>query len=422
MSMNLKETIILKLDEVRTASRTLVTLTDSTINEVLLDLAGRIAPNAAAILEANHKDLERMEKTNPMYDRLLLNEKRLEGIAADIRNVASLPSPLDMTLEERTLENGLRLRKASVPMGVIGIIYEARPNVTFDVFALSLKSGNATVLKGGSDADASNRAIVELIHSVLSDHNLSPDTLYLLPSEREAATVMMGAVGKIDMIIPRGSQALINHVRNTAKVPVIETGAGIVHTYFDKSGELEMGKEIVLNAKTRRPSVCNALDTLIIHSERLGDLSELCRPLAEHQVIIFADERAYLSLLASYPEQLLQHAEPEHFGTEFLSLKLSVKTVDTLDNALEHIAAYSSQHSEAVITEDPAVKAEFFKRVDAAVVYANTSTAFTDGAQFGLGAEIGISTQKLHARGPMALRELTTYKWMIEGDGQTRPA
>ncbi|MDP8306475.1 MAG: glutamate-5-semialdehyde dehydrogenase [Candidatus Chlorobium antarcticum] len=422
MTMNLKDTITLKLDEVRTASRALVTLNDTEINEVLLDLASRIPAHASTILEANRTDLERMERSNPMYDRLLLNAKRLEGIAADIRSVASLPSPLDITLEERTLENNLRLRKASVPIGVIGIIYEARPNVTFDVFALSLKSGNATVLKGGSDADASNRAIAELIHSVLNDHGINPDTLYLLPSEREAATIMMGAVGRIDMIIPRGSQALINHVRNTAKVPVIETGAGIVHTYFDKSGELEMGKEIVLNAKTRRPSVCNALDTLIIHSARLGDLPKLCRPLAEHQVIIFADERAYLPLLASYPEELLKHAEPEHFGTEFLSLKLSVKTVDTLDEALEHIATYSSRHSEAVITKDRAIKEAFFKRVDAAVVYANTSTAFTDGAQFGLGAEIGISTQKLHARGPMGLRELTTYKWMIEGDGQTRPA
>jgi glutamate-5-semialdehyde dehydrogenase len=419
--MTLSDTIMEQLEAVRQASRDIVTLSDQNINKVLEDLAGRIASSAPAILEANRQDLEKMERSNPMYDRLLLDEKRLDAIAADMRNVASLPSPIDITLEERTLPSGLNLRKASVPIGVIGIIYEARPNVTFDVFALCLKSGNATVLKGGSDADRSNRAIAELIHTVLRDHGISSDILYLLPSEREAATIMMRAVGKIDMIIPRGSQQLIDHVRNTAKVPVIETGAGIVHTYVDRDADMEMAKAIILNAKTRRPSVCNALDTLIIHSERLGDLAELCRPLSGHQVIIFADERSYLKLLPSYPETLLKHADPEHFGTEFLSLKMSVKTVDTLDEALRHIATYSSRHSEAVITGNNTVKAEFFKRVDAAVVYHNASTAFTDGAQFGLGAEIGISTQKLHARGPMALRELTTYKWMIEGNGQTRP-
>ncbi|TCD48635.1 glutamate-5-semialdehyde dehydrogenase [Chlorobium sp. N1] len=419
--MTLHDTIMERLDAVREASRRLVTLSDSEINEILLDLAGRIPEHAPAILEANKMDLGRMERTNPMYDRLLLDEKRLEGIAADMRSVASLPSPLDITLEERTLESGLGLRKASAPIGVIGIIYEARPNVTFDVFALCLKSGNATVLKGGSDADASNRAIAELIHSVLRDHGQSTDTLYLLPSEREAATIMMGAVGMIDMIIPRGSQKLIEHVRNTAKVPVIETGAGIVHTYVDRAADLEMAKAVVENAKTRRPSVCNALDTLIVHNSRLPDLGELCRPLAEHQVIIHADEPSYLQLLSSYPEELLKRATQEHFGTEFLSLQMSVKTVDSLDGALEHIARYSSRHSEAVITEDQSVKTEFFRRVDAAVLYHNASTAFTDGAQFGLGAEIGISTQKLHARGPMGLRELTTYKWLIEGQGQTRP-
>lgn len=419
--MNLYDTITERLEAVREASRRLLTISDAEINRLLQDLAGRIPEHAPAILEANRRDLLRMERSNPMYDRLMLDEKRLEGIASDMRSVASLPSPLDITLEERTLESGLRLRKASAPIGVIGIIYEARPNVTFDVFALCLKSGNATVLKGGSDADASNRAIASLIHEVLRDHNLPADTLYLLPSEREAATVMMGAVGMIDMIIPRGSQKLIDHVRNTAKVPVIETGAGIVHTYVDRSADLEMARSVVLNAKTRRPSVCNALDTLIVHSDRLRDLAELCRPLAEQQVIIYADRRAYLELLSSYPEELLQRATEEHFGTEFLSLKMSVKSVDTLEEALRHIARYSSRHSEAVITEDEAVKNEFFRRVDAAVVYHNASTAFTDGAQFGLGAEIGISTQKLHARGPMGLRELTTYKWLLEGRGETRP-
>jgi glutamate-5-semialdehyde dehydrogenase len=418
----MKETITKQLCAVQQASREIITLSDRTINNLLLALADSIPAHREAILQANQKDIERMDPADPMVDRLLLNASRLEAIAADIRNVASLPSPLDALLEERVLPNGLSLKKVTVPIGVIGIIYEARPNVTFDVFALCLKSGNATVLKGGSDAMYSNIAIVELIHSVLNEHGINPDTIYLLPAEREAAAVMLNAVGYIDMIIPRGSQKLIDFVRNNAKVPVIETGAGIVHTYFDKSGELDLGKNIIFNAKTRRPSVCNALDTLVIHQERLSDLPALVEPLQKKQVVLFADEAAFHVLQGSYPEELLNRAEPEHFGTEFLSLKMSVKTVASLDEALEHIARYSSRHSEAIIATDPETTATFLKRVDAAVVYANTSTAFTDGAQFGLGAEIGISTQKLHARGPMALKELTTYKWIIEGNGQTRPA
>ncbi len=418
----MKETITKQLQAVQQASREIITLTDEAINRLLCALADSIPAHRDAILEANQKDIERMDPTDPMVDRLLLNASRLDGIAADIRNVASLPSPLDSLLEERVLPNGLNLKKVTVPIGVIGIIYEARPNVTFDVFALCLKSGNATVLKGGSDAMYSNIAIVELIHSVLKEHGINPDTIYLLPAKREAAAVMLNAVGYIDMIIPRGSQKLIDFVRNNAKVPVIETGAGIVHTYFDKSGDLELGKQVIFNAKTRRPSVCNALDTLVTHRDRLSDLPALVEPLQEKQVVLFADEAAFLALQSFYPEELLHRAEPEHFGTEFLSLKMSVKTVASLEEALEHIARYSSRHSEAIIATDPETTATFLKRVDAAVVYANTSTAYTDGAQFGLGAEIGISTQKLHARGPMALKELTTYKWIIEGNGQTRPA
>ena len=417
----MKETIITQLGAVLQASREIITLTDEAINRLLCDLADRIPAHQEAILAANKKDVERMDPADPMVDRLLLNQARLEAIAADIRNVASLTSPLDVVLEERVLQNGLGLKKVTVPIGVIGIIYEARPNVTFDVFALCLKSGNATVLKGGSDAMYSNLAIVELIHSVLKEHGINPDTIYLLPAEREAAAIMLNAVGYIDMIIPRGSQKLIDFVRNNAKVPVIETGAGIVHTYFDKSGDLELGKQVIFNAKTRRPSVCNALDTLIIHRDRLGDLPALVEPLLEKQVLLFADEAAFAALHGHYPDSLLQLADPEHFGTEFLSLKMSVKTVSSLEEALEHIAHYSSRHSEAIIATDAATTATFLKRVDAAVVYANTSTAFTDGAQFGLGAEIGISTQKLHARGPMALKELTTYKWIMEGNGQVRP-
>ena len=417
----MKETITQQLIAVQQASREIITLTDEAINSLLLTLADSIPDHQDVILEANQKDIERMDPADPMVDRLLLNASRLDAIAADIRNVASLPSPLDSVLEARVLPNGLNLKKVTVPIGVIGIIYEARPNVTFDVFALCLKSGNATVLKGGSDALYSNIAIVDLIHSVLKGNGINPDTIYLLPAEREAAGVMLNAVGYIDMIIPRGSQKLIDFVRDNAKVPVIETGAGIVHTYFDKSGDLNLGQKIIFNAKTRRPSVCNALDTLVIHQERLDDLATLVKPLQEKEVVLFADEAAYLKLQGFYPDTLLLRAEPEHFGTEFLSLKMSVKTVASLEEALEHIAHYSSRHSEAIITDDPETKEIFLKRVDAAVVYANTSTAFTDGAQFGLGAEIGISTQKLHARGPMALKELTTYKWIIEGNGQTRP-
>jgi len=416
------EAIVKHLQAVQNASRKIVTLDEETINGLLVELADRIPDAADAILEANRKDLERMDPADPRYDRLLLNDSRLKSIATDIRNVAVLPSPLNRMLEERTLPNGLELKKVSVPLGVIGIIYESRPNVTFDVFALCLKSGNATVLKGGSDAAFSNIAIVELIQKVISDRGLEPEMIYLLPAEREAAHIMLNAVGYIDVIIPRGSQQLIDFARKHSTVPVIETGAGIVHTYFDESGDLNMGRDIVFNAKTRRPSVCNALDTLIVHESRIDDLPVLVEQLEEKMVQIFADEAAYYKLLGRYPDELLQMASPEHFGTEFLSLKMSVKTVASLEEALDHIAHHSSKHSEAIIASDQSVIETFMKRVDAAAVYANTSTAFTDGAQFGLGAEIGISTQKLHARGPMALRELCSYKWLITGQGQVRPA
>jgi glutamate-5-semialdehyde dehydrogenase len=416
------EAIVERLKAVQNASRGIVSLDADAINGMLRELADRIPGASETILEANRRDLERMDPSDPRYDRLLLNDVRLESIASDIRNVAALPSPLDLALEERTMPNGLELKKVTVPLGVVGIIYESRPNVTFDVFSLCLKSGNATVLKGGSDAAFSNVAIVELIRSVLQNRGLDPDMIYLLPAEREAAHIMLNAVGFIDVIIPRGSQQLIDFARKHSTVPVIETGAGIVHTYFDRSGDLEMGRAIVFNAKTRRPSVCNALDTLIVHQDRLDDLSLLVEPLEEKMVQIFADEPAYFMLAGRYPEELLQMASPEHFGTEFLSLKMSIKTVKSLEEALDHIAHYSSKHSEAVIAADQGVIDLFMKRVDAAAVYANTSTAFTDGAQFGLGAEIGISTQKLHARGPMALKELCSYKWLVTGNGQVRPA
>lgn len=415
------EAIVERLKAVQKASRGIVALDPDAINGMLRELADRIPGAAEAILTANKKDLERMDPADPKYDRLLLNESRLESIASDIRNVAALPSPLDQVLEKRTLPNGLSLKKVTVPLGVVGIIYESRPNVTFDVFSLCLKSGNATVLKGGSDAAFSNIAIVELIQQVLADRGLDPDMIYLLPAEREAAHIMLNAVGFIDVIIPRGSQQLIDFARKHSTVPVIETGAGIVHTYFDRSGDLEMGKAIIFNAKTRRPSVCNALDTLIVHRDRINDLPLLVEQLETKMVQLYADEAAFDKLSGRYPDELLEMASPEHFGTEFLSMKMSIRTVDNLEEALEHIAHYSSKHSEAVIATDQSVIDAFMKRVDAAAVYANTSTAFTDGAQFGLGAEIGISTQKLHARGPMALRELCSYKWLVTGNGQVRP-
>jgi glutamate-5-semialdehyde dehydrogenase len=416
------EAIVKHLQAVQNASRKIVSLDEKTINGLLIELVDLIPGATGSILEANRKDLERMEPSDPRYDRLLLNDSRLNSIASDIRNVAALSSPLSRVLEERTLPNGLELKKVSVPLGVVGIIYESRPNVTFDVFALCLKSGNAMVLKGGSDAAFSNIAIVNLIQTVIRDRELDPEMIYLLPAEREAAHILLNAVGYIDVIIPRGSQALIDFARKHSTVPVIETGAGIVHTYFDQSGDLPMGRDIIFNAKTRRPSVCNALDTLIVHESRIDDLPMLVELLEEKNVQIYADEPAYYKLLGRYPDELLEMASPEHFGTEFLSLKMSIKTVANFEEALDHIARHSSKHSEAIIASDQATIDAFMKRVDAAAVYSNTSTAFTDGAQFGLGAEIGISTQKLHARGPMALKELCSYKWLVTGQGHVRPA
>jgi glutamate-5-semialdehyde dehydrogenase len=361
-----------------------------------------------------------MDSQDPKYDRLKLSAERIGNIATDIRKVAELPYPVGKVLLTRQLANGLHLSKTTVPLGVIGIVYEARPNVTFDVFSLCLKSGNACLLKGGSDAAHSNRAIVELIKSALRKHKIDEDVVHLLPPDRSAIDELLQAVGYVDVIIPRGGQSLINYVRTHSKVPVIETGAGIVHTYFDESGAVNMGRNIIHNAKTRRVSVCNALDCLLIHQSRLPDISYLLAPLAQDGVQIFADELSYRVLEGNYPHTLLNKAEPEHYGTEFLSLKMAVKTVSSLDDALEHIATYSSRHSEAIVAENPQAIESFLKVVDAAAVYVNTSTAFTDGAQFGLGAEIGISTQKLHARGPMALEELTSYKWIVRGNGQVR--
>ena len=403
-----------------TASRQLITLSDEAINRILTKTADELMNRQAEVLAANEKDLARMDPANPKYDRLKLTTDRLAGIAGDMRNVASLPSPLGKVISEATRPNGMVIRKVSVPFGVIGVIYEARPNVTFDVFSLCFKSANACVLKGGSDADDSNRALVTIIHAVLERHGIDPAVCTLLPPEREATTELLNAVGLVDLIIPRGSSSLINFVRDNARVPVIETGAGICHTYFDKDGDKEKGQAIVNNAKTRRVSVCNALDCLIIHQERLVDLPFICDKLKESNVTIYADEQAFTALSGQYPSALLQPANENSFGTEFLDYKMSIRTVASLEEALEHIARYSSRHSESIVSESSEAIRLFQQQVDAACVYANVSTAFTDGAQFGFGAEIGISTQKLHARGPMALPELTTYKYIIEGNGQIR--
>ena len=390
------------------------------IDRVLEDVAAAAIEQTDILLRENQKDLDRMDISDPKYDRLKLTAERIKGIANDILAVAKLKNPLGEIISEDTRPNGLHISKIRVPLGVVGVIYEARPNVTFDVFALCFKTGNICILKGGSDADLSNRAIIGVIHNVLKKHGIDINAATLLPAEREATEALLNAREYVDVLIPRGSQQLIDYVRNNSKVPVIETGAGIVHTYFDESGDLEKGKEIIFNAKTRRVSVCNALDCLIIHSSRLSDLPALAQPLAGSNVELFADERAFEVLTDSYPSKLLYKAAPEHFGTEFLSYKMAIKTVYDPDEALDHIAQYSSKHSEAIISENPAYIERFLNEVDAAAVYANASTAFTDGAQFGLGAEIGISTQKLHARGPMGLAELTSYKWVIRGDGQVR--
>ena len=405
--------------QVRRASKTLSLLTDQQRNEILNAVADAIIDYKERILAANEKDLAKMDPKNPLYDRLQLTQKRLDDIASDMRNVASLPSPLGHITKEKTLPNGLRLHRVSVPFGVIGMIYEARPNVTFDVFSLCFNSGNACVLKGGKDADCSNREEVALIHEVLEKYGISKDVVALLPATHEATGEMLNAVGYVDLCIPRGGRILIDFVRDTARIPVIETGAGVVNTYFDKDGDLEMGKAIINNAKTRRVSVCNALDCLLVHLDRLDDLDSLVEPMAEKKVIIYADEKAYAVLDGKYP--YLEHATADSFGTEFMDYKLAIKTVASLEEALAHIDENGSGHSESIITMNEAVARKFQMHIDAACVYWNAPTSFTDGAQFGLGAEIGISTQKLGPRGPMALEEICTYKWLIEGEGQTRP-
>ena len=407
-------------EKVKSASNELALIDDNKKNKVLCAVADAIIDHKSQLLEANSRDLEKMEKSNPLYDRLQLTDKRLDSIASDMRHVSTLSSPLGRIQIDRTLENGLHLQRVSVPFGVIGMIYEARPNVSFDVFSLCFKSGNACVLKGGKDADESNLTIIALIHDVLQSFGINPSVVELLPATHEATNAMLNAVGYIDLVIPRGGRKLIDLVRDTAKVPVIETGAGVVNTYFDEFGDMQIGWRIINNAKTRRVSVCNALDCLLIHSARLKDLSELCAMLSISNVELYADDPAYEVLIANYPDELLHHATVDSYGTEYMSYKMAIKTVPSIDKALEHIRAYGSGHSECIITEDNKRAERFQREVDAACIYVNAPTSFTDGGQFGLGAEIGISTQKLGARGPMGLEEITTYKWLITGHGQIR--
>ncbi len=401
-------------------SKNLNLLEEKEINAILEAIAAETESKMYYILAENQKDLQRMDIKNPKYDRLLLNEQRIMDIVKDIRNVATLPSPTNKTIMQKTLQNGLNISKVTVPFGVIGIIYEARPNVSFDVFSLCFKSGNACILKGGSDARFSNEAIVEIIREVLDNNGINPNVCTLLPNDREATEELLKAREYVDLIIPRGGRDLINFVRENSRIPVIETGAGVCHTYFHKDGDLKKGKDIIVNAKTRKVSVCNSLDCLVIDKDRLDELHYICEELAKKDVIIYADKYAHDALFEYYPFDLLKRAEDDSFGTEFLDYKMSIKTVSGIDEAIQHISIYSSKHSEAIISEDEDAIKWFEKMIDAACIYANASTAFTDGAQFGLGAEIGISTQKMHARGPMALEELCTYKWIIGGNGQIR--
>lgn len=413
-------TTIANIKQAKKASYGLINLEDAQISEILLHVADTLEADTEKILKANAIDMGRMQPDNPKRDRLLLTSSRIKAIADDMRAVALLPSPRKV-IDTRIRPNGLEITRIAVPFGLIGVIFEARPNVTADVFSLCFKSGNACVLKGGHDADVSNAAIAESIHHALAERNVDTSVMTLLPSTREAGEIMMTARGIVDVIIPRGSHQLIDSVRAHSSVPVIETGAGVCHTYVDKDADIEKASAIINNAKTRRVSVCNALDCAIIHSSKVADLPAICTPLEKNDVAIYADERAYDALKDNYPERLLHRAQAEDFGREFLSYAMAIKTVDNIAEAIDHIGRFGSGHSEAIVTEDNLAADCFCRNVDAACVYVNAPTSFTDGAQFGLGAEIGISTQKLHARGPMGLDQLMTYKWIIRGNGQTRP-
>lgn len=390
------------------------------IGAALQAVAREVTRRLPYILEENKRDLDRMDPANPKYDRLMLTAARLEGMVNDLMQVSRLESPVGKTLWEETRPNGMHIRKVAVPFGVVGVIYEARPNVTLDVFSLCLRTRNVCVLKGGSDAQYTNEALAACIQHALAESGLPGAACTLLPADREITTQLLHATGWVDVIIPRGSSSLIRFVRDNARVPVIETGAGVCHTYVEQTADLTKARIIVTNAKTRRVSVCNALDCLLIDRAIVSELPAVCRELADKNVTVYADAPAYAELKGHYPEALLVPSTEEHYGREFIDYKMSIRTVAGFDEALRQIAIYGSKHSECIVSENPELIRLFLEKVDAACVYANVSTAFTDGGQFGFGAEVGISTQKLHARGPMGLDALTSYKYLVEGDGLIR--
>jgi glutamate-5-semialdehyde dehydrogenase len=389
-------------------------------DEVLNEIADELIAGAPAILKANATDMAGLDKSNPKYDRLYLNDRRIETMAKNMRAVAAIKFNYKQTISVDERPNGLQIRKETTPFGVVAVIYEARPNVTTDVFALCFKSRNACVLKGSKDADNTNKALVEIIRNVLSRRSISTYACTYIRPEREYIDALLKMPEYIDLVIPRGGKSLIDHVRKHSLIPVIETGAGVCHIYYDKAGDKEKAREIIYNAKTRRVSVCNALDCLIIHPNKLDELPYICGKLSWKEVVIYADPQAYEVLEGNYPEELLKRATKDKYGMEFLDYKMSIVTGPIL-YAQRHINEYGSRHSEGIITEDPDAINEFADTVDAACIYSNASISFTDGGEFGFGAEIGISTQKLHARGPMGLNELLTYKYVITGNGQTRP-
>ncbi len=411
--------------EAKAASRKLAFLPTEIKNRALIDIAEAITAREDEILSANRIDYEQAKASGineAMLDRLLLSPSRLRAMAHDVKTVAALPDPVGEVFEMRTLPNGLQIGKKRVPLGVIGAIYESRPNVTIDISSLCLKSGNAVILRGGREALNSNSALADVAQQACLDAGVPQGAIEFIQStERALVNHMLRMKGVIDLIIPRGGSGLIKLVSENAAMPVITGGIGVCHTYIDKSADLIKAVAIAYNAKVQRPTVCNALDCILVHSQMAqAYLPAIAKEWANAGVEMHCDERA-IAILESIPSLKLVPAVKEDWGKEYLSLKAAIKVVDSLDEALEHIEQYGSGHSEAILTEDYSAAMRFLNEVDAACVYANASTRFTDGGQFGLGAEIGISTQKFHARGPMALKELTSYKWIIFGSGQVRP-
>jgi glutamate-5-semialdehyde dehydrogenase len=410
-----------QLNVVKQASYDLPMIPHVMKKAVIADIAVALMMHKDFILKSNQEDLKAFDSSDPMADRLRLTPERLQAMADSLENILDFDAPINKVLEQRTLPNGLELQRVTVPLGVIGMIYESRPNVTMDAFALSFMSSNACVLKGGKEAYHSNLALIKIIQDCLTIHSIDTNVVLLLPPSRDVVHEMLTAVKTIDVIIPRGSQTLIDFVKKNSLIPIIETGAGVVHIYVDRSADLDKAQKIITNAKTRRVSVCNALDCLIVHREQLSALPRMLSELATKKVQIVADALAFKALETTYPKELLDHAQSSDYGTEFLSLKLAIKTVNNLEEAILHIRQYSSMHSEAIVAEDEKAIETFFNQVDAAVVYSNASTAFTDGGEFGMGGEIGISTQKLHVRGPFSMQHLVSSKWLVKGNGQVRP-